>query len=53
MVVTNKGGIIIHFGLREDILVGPHMIFESFIMDCEARSFIEPLKLMTPGFHGP
>lgn len=52
-MTADEGGVVESFGPGESIFVSCHMVFVGQQMDREARSFMEPLQLPTPGLHGP
>ena len=52
MLVSNEGGIVVCFSLRERFFIRPNVVFVGFIIDGEARSFIEPLEAVTISLQG-
>ena len=39
--------MVVCFGLGESIFIRPNVVFVGFMVDSEARSFIEPLQAAT------
>ena len=48
----SEGGVVVCFGLGESFFIRPNVVFVGFMVDSEARYFIEPLQVSTSGLKG-